>query len=58
VITNEMGLKYQDAHWYLNKNLFISKFKYDDLIQSIKKQTNEFKRRLTQSDRHTPTKTL
>ena len=41
VIINEMGLKYQDAHWYLNKNLFISKFKHDDLIQSIKKQTNE-----------------
>lgn len=41
VITNEMGLKYQDAHWYLNKSLFISKFKHDDLIQSIKKQSNE-----------------
>lgn len=41
VITNEMGLKYKDAHWYLNKSLFISKFKHDDLIQSIKRQTNE-----------------
>lgn len=41
VITNEMGLKYQDAHWYLNKDLFISKFKHDELIQTIKKQTNE-----------------
>lgn len=41
VITNQMGLKYQDAHWYLNKSLFISKFKHDDLIKSIKKQTNE-----------------
>ena len=41
VITNELGLKYQDAHWYLNKSLFISKFKHDDLIQSIKKQKNE-----------------
>ncbi len=41
VITNEMGLKYQNAHWYLDKRLFISKFKHDNLIQSIKKQTNE-----------------
>lgn len=41
VIVNELGLKYQDAHWYLNKSLFISKFKHDNLIQSIKKQTKE-----------------
>lgn len=41
VITNELGLKYQNAHWYLNKSLFIPKFKHDDLIQSIKKQSSE-----------------
>lgn len=36
---NELALKYNDAHWYLNKNLFLPKFRHDDLIQSIKKET-------------------
>jgi abortive infection bacteriophage resistance protein len=39
VIINELALKYNDAHWYLNKDLFLPKFRHDDLIQSIKKET-------------------
>lgn len=39
VMINELALKYNDAHWYLNKNLFLPKFKHDDLIHSIKKET-------------------
>lgn len=39
VMINELALKYNDAHWYLNKKLFLPKFRYDDLIQSIKKET-------------------
>lgn len=39
VMINELALKYNDAHWYLNKNLFLPKFRHDDLIQSIKKET-------------------
>lgn len=41
VIINELGLKYKDAHWYLNQSLFLPKYNHADLIQSIKKQTNE-----------------
>ena len=36
---NELALKCNDAHWYLDKNLFLSKFRHNDLIQSIKKET-------------------
>ena len=39
VMINELALKYNDAHWYLNKSLFLPKFRHDDLIQSIKKET-------------------
>lgn len=39
VMINELALKYNDAHWYLNKNLFLPEFKHNDLIQSIKKET-------------------
>ncbi|GAB4224435.1 MAG: Abi family protein [Gammaproteobacteria bacterium] len=39
VIINELALKCNDAHWYLDKSLFLPKFKHDDLIQSIKKET-------------------
>jgi abortive infection bacteriophage resistance protein len=39
VMINELALKYNDAHWYLNKNLFLPKFRHDDLIHSIKKET-------------------
>lgn len=39
VMVNELALKYNDAHWYLNKSLFLPKFKHNDLIQSIKKET-------------------
>src|SRR3990167_10370226 len=38
VITNELASKY-GAHWYLNKSLFISRFRHDELIQAIKKET-------------------
>jgi abortive infection bacteriophage resistance protein len=36
---NELALKYNDTHWYLNKSLFLAKFNHNDLIQSIKKET-------------------
>lgn len=39
VMINELALKYNNAHWYLNKNLFLPKFRHEDLIQSIKKET-------------------
>ncbi|MHB1947967.1 MAG: Abi family protein [Gammaproteobacteria bacterium] len=39
VMINELALKYNDAHWYLNKSLFLAKFRHDDLIQFIKKET-------------------
>jgi len=39
VMINELALKYKDAHWYLNKKLFLAKFNHDDLIQTIKKET-------------------
>jgi abortive infection bacteriophage resistance protein len=39
VMINELSLKYNDAHWYLNKNLFLPKYKHHDLIESIKKET-------------------
>lgn len=39
IIINELALKYNDAHWYLDETLFLPKFKHDDLIQSIKKET-------------------
>lgn len=39
VMINELALKYNDAHWYLNKSLFLPQFKHADLIQSIKKET-------------------
>lgn len=39
VMINELALKYDDAHWYLNKNLFLSKFNHDELMQAIKKET-------------------
>ncbi len=39
VIINELALKYNDAHWYLDKSLFLPKFRHDDLIQTIKKET-------------------
>lgn len=39
VIINELSLKYNDAHWYLNKDLFLPKYRHDELIQSIKKET-------------------
>jgi len=39
VMINELALKCNSAHWYLDKNLFLPKFRHDDLIQSIKKET-------------------
>lgn len=39
VMINELALKYSDAHWYLDKSLFLPKFNHNDLIQSIKKET-------------------
>lgn len=39
VMTNELALKYSDPHWYLNKQLFLTKFNHEDLIQTIKKET-------------------
>ncbi len=40
VMVNELALKYNDAHWYLNKNLFLPKFQHNELIQAIKKETH------------------
>lgn len=39
VMINELSLKCDDAHWYLDRSLFLPKFRHDDLIQSIKKET-------------------
>lgn len=38
VMTNELGLKH-GAHWYLDQGLFLPRFRYDELIQAIKKET-------------------
>lgn len=39
IMINELALKCNDAHWYLDKSLFLPRFRHDDLIQSIKKET-------------------
>jgi abortive infection bacteriophage resistance protein len=39
VMINELSLKY-GAHWYLQKKLFLPKFKHDELIQTIEKETS------------------
>jgi len=39
VMINELALKYNNAHWYLDKSLFLPQFNHNDLIQSIKKET-------------------
>lgn len=38
VMINELALKY-GAHWYLDQSLFLPKFRHDELIQAIKKET-------------------
>jgi abortive infection bacteriophage resistance protein len=38
VITNTLATTY-GAHWYLNDKLFLKRFKHDELIQRIKKET-------------------
>ena len=40
VITNEMAMKYDDAHWYLKRNLFLEKFKHAALIKTIEKESH------------------
>lgn len=38
VINNELSLKH-GAHWYMNENLFVKRFKHKDFIENIKKET-------------------
>ncbi|MHB1220733.1 MAG: Abi family protein [Gammaproteobacteria bacterium] len=39
VMINELALKCNDAHWDLDRSLFLPRYRHDDLIQSIKKET-------------------
>ena len=37
-ISHELAMKY-DAHWYLNRNLFLKKFNHEGLISTVKRET-------------------